>query len=158
MNLTIYNIFTYIVISIYWILTILVTIRVLIKRRTVPSFMAWLLIIYVLPLIGIIIYLLLGELNLNLKRSIRSKVIWLSNTNCRKKIKIYKHIFSNKNNDIADSLFKLCEHRQGIGALTGNQIQLFKRHDDTLIALIQNIDLTLSKLAFVVLSSAIGKI
>lgn len=141
MILTICNIFNYIFISIYWILIILVTIRVLIKRRTVPSFMAWLLIIYVLPVIGVVIYLLLGELNLGIKRSVRSKIAWASSIKRIKALKTYKHIFSHKNSEVADSLFKLCEHRQGISALSGNQIKLFKNNDDILISLVKDMDL-----------------
>lgn len=137
----IYKILNNIFICIYWILTIAVTIRILIKRRTVSSFMAWLLMIYILPIIGIIIYLLLGELNLGIKRSIKSKITWSSNIRRIKKLKIYQHTCSSKNSEIADSLFKLCEHRQGIGALTGNQIQLFKKNNDTLTSLIKDMDL-----------------
>ncbi|MDI8799847.1 PLDc N-terminal domain-containing protein, partial [Salmonella enterica subsp. enterica serovar Montevideo] len=37
-----------------------VTLRILMKRRAVPSAMAWLLIIYILPLVGIIAYLSVG--------------------------------------------------------------------------------------------------
>lgn len=141
MTLTIHNIFNYILICSYWILTILVTIRVLIKRRAVPSCIAWLLIIYVVPAIGIIIYLLFGEPNLGKKRLIRSKIAWSSSIRHIKALKTHKHILSNKNSDLASSLFDLCERRQGIGALKNNQIQLFRKIEDTLISLMKDIDL-----------------
>lgn len=141
MTLTILNIFNYIFISIYWALIILITIRILIKRRTVPAVIAWLLIIYVFPLIGIIMYLLLGELKLGIKRNIKSKVAWSSSIKHINTLRTYKHIFSTKNNNVADSLFRLCEHRQGIGALSGNQIKLFKKNDDIVVSLIKDMDL-----------------
>ncbi|WP_044026207.1 cardiolipin synthase [Candidatus Blochmanniella vafra] len=140
--LIIYNIFNYSVICGYWGLTILVTIRVLLKRRTVPSFMAWLLMIYTLPLIGIITYLLFGEPNLGKKRLTKSKIVWSSSIFHINKLKnYYKNIFPKQKSDIASSVFTLCKHRQGIGALQGNQIQLFNKIDDTLISLIQDIEL-----------------
>jgi hypothetical protein len=44
------------------------SLRISIFRRAVPSAMAWLLIIYILPLVGIIAYLSFGELHLGLLR------------------------------------------------------------------------------------------
>lgn len=141
MTLTIYNILNYFFICSYWILTILVTIKILIKRRTVPSLIAWLLIIYILPIIGSMIYLLFGEPKLNMKYSIRSKIIWTSSIRQIKKLNIYKRVFSDKNSEIASSLFKLCEYRQGIGAFKYNHIKLLKKNDAILISLIKDMDL-----------------
>lgn len=141
MTLTIYNTFNYILTCSYWLLTILITIKVLIKRRTVSYFIAWLLIIYIVPLIGIIIYLVFGEPNFNMKRSIRSKIIWSSNIQRIKNLSTYKQVLSYKNSEIASSLFKLCEYRQGIGAFKNNQIKLFNKNEDILISLIKDIDL-----------------
>ena len=39
------------------------------ERRAVPSAMAWLLIIYILPLVGIIAYLPLASLHLGKRRA-----------------------------------------------------------------------------------------
>ncbi|NPE57362.1 cardiolipin synthase A, partial [Dickeya dadantii] len=35
----------------YWLLVASITLRILMKRRAVPSAMAWLLVIYILPLV-----------------------------------------------------------------------------------------------------------
>lgn len=134
------TIFNNIILYSYWILIVLVTFKILIKRRTIPSSMAWLLIIYIVPLIGIIAYLLLGETYLDRKRTARTKVAWTTTIHYIKQLKTYKHIFSAKNSDIAAPLFKFCEHRQGIGALTYNQIQLFKKTDDIVTSLIKDIE------------------
>ncbi|URJ28865.1 cardiolipin synthase [Blochmannia endosymbiont of Camponotus sp. C-046] len=139
--IAIHAIFNCIFLCSYWLLIVLVTFRVLIKRRAVPSSMAWLLVIYILPLIGIITYLLFGESNLGKPRSTRSKIAWSSTMRRIQILKTYKHIFSTEHSLIASSLFKLCEHRQGIGALRGNQIQLFKKTDDTIVSLIKDIEL-----------------
>lgn len=61
---TFYTVVSWLVILGYWVLIAGVTLRILMKRRAVPSAMAWLLIIYILPLVGIIAYLSVGELHL----------------------------------------------------------------------------------------------
>ncbi|HAI05381.1 MAG TPA: cardiolipin synthase A, partial [Pantoea sp.] len=62
----------------YWLLIAGVTLRILMKRRAVTSVMALLLIIYILPLRGIIAYLSLGELHLRKLRAYRARFIRLS--------------------------------------------------------------------------------
>ncbi len=58
---TFYTVVNWLVILGYWLLIAGVTLRILMKRRAVPSAMAWLLIIYILPLVGIIAYLSLAS-------------------------------------------------------------------------------------------------
>ncbi|BAC24512.1 cls [Wigglesworthia glossinidia endosymbiont of Glossina brevipalpis] len=125
----------------YWWLITEVTIRILFKRRTVPSAMAWLLIIYVVPFIGAIIYLLLGELNLEKKRIKRSKIIWISALKKIKKLKNYKEIFTTKNSHIARSLFRLCKHRQGIGGVKSEKINILNDPDNVMQSVINDINL-----------------
>ncbi|STT07676.1 cardiolipin synthetase [Klebsiella michiganensis] len=60
----------------YWLLIAGVTLRILMKRRAVPSAMAWLLVIYILPLVGIIAYLSFGELHLGKRRAERARAMW----------------------------------------------------------------------------------
>ncbi|SQC12592.1 cardiolipin synthetase [Klebsiella pneumoniae] len=45
-------------------------------------------------------------------------------------LKACKHIFAEDNSPVAESLFKLCERRQGIGGVKGNQLQLLTESDD----------------------------
>ncbi len=46
------------------------------EAQSVPSAMAWLLIIYILPLVGIIAYLSFGELHLGKRRAERARAMW----------------------------------------------------------------------------------
>ena len=48
---TVYTLVSWLAILGYWLLIAGVTLRILMKRRAVPSAMAWLLIIYILPLV-----------------------------------------------------------------------------------------------------------
>ena len=48
----------------YWLFTAAVTLRVVAKRNPVSVTLSWLLVIYILPIFGAALYLMLGELNL----------------------------------------------------------------------------------------------
>lgn len=73
---TVYTLVSWLAILGYWLLIAGVTLRILMKRRAVPSAMAWLLIIYILPLVGIIAYLAVGELHLGKRRAERARAMW----------------------------------------------------------------------------------
>lgn len=138
---TFYAVVSWLLILGYWLLIAGVTLRILMKRRAVPSAMAWLLIIYILPLVGIIAYLSLGELNLGKRRAERARAMWPSTAKWLSELKAYKQIFATENSDVASSLFELCERRQGIGEVKGNQLQLLTTSDDVMQALIRDIQL-----------------
>lgn len=57
--------------SIHWLLALALILRVMISRKTVESTFAWIFIIMLVPYIGAIIYLLIGELRLGAKRTAR---------------------------------------------------------------------------------------
>ncbi|AWK13350.1 cardiolipin synthase [Candidatus Fukatsuia symbiotica] len=138
--ITFYTVISWLSFFCYWLLVAGVTLRILMKRRAVPSAMAWLLIIYILPLVGIVTYFLFGELHLGKRRAERAKSMWPSTANWLKALKDYQHIFATQNSEVAIPLFKLCERRQGISGVKGNQLQLLTHADDTLKALIQDIE------------------
>ncbi|ONF74616.1 cardiolipin synthase [Salmonella enterica subsp. enterica serovar Typhimurium] len=138
---TFYTVVSWLVILGYWVLIAGVTLRILMKRRAVPSAMAWLLIIYILPLVGIIAYLSVGELHLGKRRAERARAMWPSTAKWLNDLKACKHIFAQENSSVASSLFKLCERRQGIAGVKGNQLQLLTDSDDVMQALIRDIQL-----------------
>ncbi len=122
---TVYTLVSWLAILGYWLLIAGVTLRILMKRRAVPSAMAWLLIIYILPLVGIIAYLAVGELHLGKRRAERAKTMWPSTAKWLNDLKAYgQHIFAEENGGLHAPLFKLCERRQGIAGVKGNQLQL----------------------------------
>ncbi|MDK7226130.1 PLDc N-terminal domain-containing protein, partial [Proteus mirabilis] len=51
---TFYTVLSWLTFFFYWLLIAGVTFRVLMHRRPVTSTMTWLLIIYILPLVGVI--------------------------------------------------------------------------------------------------------
>jgi len=87
---TFYTVINWLLVFGYWLLVAGVTLRVLMKRRAVPSAMAWLLVIYILPLVGIITYLLFGEMNLGKRRAERAKAMWPSTAQWMQELKTVK--------------------------------------------------------------------
>lgn len=146
---TLYTVINWLLLFGYWLLIAGVTLRVMMKRRAVPSAMAWLLVIYILPLVGIITYLLFGELNLGKRRAERSKALWPSTAKWIEDLKGCQRIFASENSEVARSLFQLCEHRQGMGGLKCNQMQLLTSTDDALRALIRDIGLAQNNIEIV---------
>ncbi len=146
---TFYTVISWLAIFGYWLLIASVTLRILMKRRAVPSAMAWLLIIYILPLVGIIAYLSFGELHLGKRRAERAKAMWPSTAHWLADLKNCKSIFATGNSEVATPLFQLCERRQGIAGVKGNQLQLLTTSDDTLKALIRDIELARSNIEMV---------
>ncbi|VEB58822.1 cardiolipin synthetase [Salmonella enterica subsp. enterica] len=59
-----------------------------------------------------------------------------------------------KNSSVASSLFKLCERRQGIAGVKGNQLQLLTDSDDVMQALIRDIQLARHNIEMVFLHLA----
>lgn len=147
--ITFYTLINWLLLFGYWFMIAGVTLRVMMKRRAVPSAMAWLLVIYILPLVGIITYLLFGELNLGKRRAERSKALWLSTAQWIEELRGCHHIFASENSAVARSLFQFCEHQQGMAGLKGNQMQLLTNTDDALRALIHDIDLAQNNIEMV---------
>ncbi|WP_158367474.1 cardiolipin synthase [Candidatus Williamhamiltonella defendens] len=136
---TFYTFISSIVLFGYWLLIAGITLRILIKRRGVPSAMAWLLVIYIFPLVGIMAYLSFGELNLGKARALRAKALWPLTTNALNQSKDARQLFFPSHSAVSEPLFQLCELRQGIGAMKAHQLELLTTNEQTLKRLIRDI-------------------
>ena len=116
---TFYTVISWLLVFSYWLLIAGVTLRILMKRRAVPSAMAWLLVIYILPLVGIVAYLSFGELHLGKRRAERASKMWPSTAKWLRELKEYRRIFETENSEVASALFQLCERRHGVGGVKG---------------------------------------
>jgi hypothetical protein len=106
------------------------------------------------PAGGIIAYLSFGELHLGKRRAERARAMWPSTAKWLNDLKACKHIFAEENSSVASSLFKLCERRQGIGGVKGNQLQLLTSSDDVMQALIRDIQLARHNIEMVFISGS----
>nr|WP_241971802.1 cardiolipin synthase [Candidatus Pantoea edessiphila] len=109
------------------------------KRRAVNSSLAWLLAIYVLPVLGIITYLSFGELYLERNRVKRTRSTWIYTNSFLKKLKKQNNIFTTEHSSVANSLFKLCSNRQGFPGIKGNRLELISNPNEVIKSLINDI-------------------
>lgn len=137
---TFYTVLSWLLVVGYWLLIAGVTLRVLMKRRAVPSAMALLLVIYILPLVGIVAYLLFGELHLGKRRAERAKDMWPSTAIWLDGLKNCQNVFTTYISPVSEPLFQLCKRRNGVPAVRGNRLQLLTNTSDTMISMIRDID------------------
>ncbi|MCL1065599.1 cardiolipin synthase [Shewanella olleyana] len=124
----------------YWLILGGVATRIVIKRRSVGVSFSWLLIIYFLPFVGVIAYLLFGELHLGKARSSRSKAMfkpygeWFSS--------LYQHNAHqpDKQSDYAHSISKLCDVQLSIPSLMANELVLQHTPEQILTSIIKDIN------------------
>ncbi|PKF50838.1 cardiolipin synthase [Enterovibrio nigricans] len=108
----------------YWLLIAGVTIRVVLKRRALGVSIAWLMIIYIIPIVGVILYLLVGELNLGRKRAERAKAMFTPYGQWMATLSECEVHRPQHQSFLARPVHDLCLRRAGIPALAGNQLSL----------------------------------
>ncbi|GAA5648234.1 MULTISPECIES: cardiolipin synthase [Vibrio] len=144
-----YHFLTLASIGLYWLLVAGVTLRVVFKRRAVSVSLAWLMIIYIVPVVGVACYFLFGELNLGRKRADRAKEMftpfanWFSQLNeCHAHTpeRMGRHIYR---------IDELCNNRLGLPALSGNTLSLQSSPHDILHSIIEDIEQAQSSIRMV---------
>ncbi|PRB76207.1 cardiolipin synthase [Pseudomonas sp. MYb185] len=122
----------------YWLLTASVTIRIIALRRPVSVTLAWLLIIYILPIVGAALYLLIGELNLGRKRAARSGEMvepYLTNLTT----KFQDNSCPLPGGDLSLAINRLMTTQVGIGALNYGELEVLNAPQQIFERLIEDI-------------------
>lgn len=111
--------------GLYWLLTAAVTVRIIALRRPVSVTLAWLLIIYIVPIVGAILYILFGELNLGRKRANRSSRMlepYLTNLTSQ----FQDHSGDLPGAELSIAVNRLMTTQVGIGALNYGELEVLK--------------------------------
>ncbi|MCE0492642.1 cardiolipin synthase [Vibrio salinus] len=135
----VYHLLTLAIVAIYWLLVASVTIRVVTKRTAVSVSLAWLMVIYIVPILGVICYFLFGELNLGGKRAERAREMFVP---FRSWFKQLNSCQAHATDTMGEHIFKideLCNHRMDIPALSGNTLTLHSDPNRTLRSVIDDI-------------------
>lgn len=131
-----YHWLTLALVGFYWVIVAAVSLRIVLKRRPFGVSLAWLLLIYIIPLFGVIVYLLFGEINIGRNRRKRVKVMtpqfrqW------------YQQLSSSGSplGPLARPIHELSIRRLGIPALCGNSMELLENCQGILKRLIRDIE------------------
>ena len=134
-----FSVFTFMTL-VHVLIIIAVSIRIIQVRLPVATTLAWLLLVFFLPLVGAIAYLVLGEKRLGRKYMARTQVIkgrydsWLK--------ALPPEIRSDRQglSPEARSLSRLAETTVNIPALSGNRLQLLDAAEPILRSIISDID------------------
>mgnify|MGYP001824565112 CR=1 FL=1 len=116
------------------------SIRVILRKRPHGTTFAWLIIILLLPFLGAIAYLLVGENRLSEKRAARTRnnqnhyLYWLNTL--KERAPVDKKLMSDK----CDPLHRQAESLIGIPALDGNNLEIIETPDEIIDAIIADIN------------------
>jgi len=135
-----YHIMTLVSVGLYWLLIAGVTLRVVLKRKAVSVSLAWLMIIYIIPVLGIIFYFLFGELNLGKKRAERAKQMFTPYREWFHQLHDCKAHLPELMSPQITKIDDLCNYRMSIPALCGNTLSLQHTPNEILRSIIKDID------------------
>ncbi len=134
------HIISTIILVAHWIIVVGLSIRVIMKRSTVGVSMAWLTVIFSVPFVGAVVYLLIGEKHLGLRRSTRINANIADATRWQKVLKEQYDPSAALINTSADPLVHYTENVLGFPALPGNDITLLSDFQSVFDRIIADID------------------
>lgn len=135
-----YHFLTLAAVVLYWVLVAGVTLRVVLKRRSVSVSLSWLLVIYIVPIVGVACYFLFGELNLGRKRAERAQRMFTPFGDWFRKLNHCQVHVPGKVGSPIHKIDELCNNRMGIPALSGNTLSLQSSPDEILHSIIEDIE------------------
>ncbi|QFU22909.1 cardiolipin synthase [Shewanella eurypsychrophilus] len=136
----VYQLITLLSVLLYWVIIIGITVRVVIRRRSIGVSFAWVMVIYVIPVVGIVAYLLFGEQNIGRTRALRAKEMYQPYADW------FSHLFTLRQyqptmlSEYAQTVGKLCENHLGIPSLADNSLMLKSSPQEILTSIIKDID------------------
>lgn len=130
----------YLLVTTNFVLQVLVTIRIIMRRRSVGESLSWILVIFVFPGVGLLAYLMMGELRLGGRRGKRFAElfppirVWLEEIAQRKPV-AWSHLGVE-----CEPLARLAESTLGLPAQAGNELELIGQWQEVFEKLIEDID------------------
>lgn len=134
---------------IYWLLIVATTLRIVFKRRPTTYVIAWMLIIYILPIVGIILYFAIGEAHLGQQRVKRAQQMRPTIAKFIQRLEDFPDIFTTKVSQVSKPIFQLCKHQTGLDGINGNHIELLSETDEIFDRLINDINQATSNIEMV---------
>ena len=132
-------ILVYIIPVLIWMAIISVTLRLLVKKQAVSVTLSWLLVIYLLPLIGVIAYLLFGEIKLGTRRAKAFQLLKPKYMQWLQQLSEQKDLVTHSKDPRYRTLFKLVHQRLGIPNIRGNELHLLDTPESIIRSIISDI-------------------
>lgn len=112
----------------YWLLLTAVFLRVVLKRRAVGSSLAWMLIIVLFPIFGVVLYFLFGEVQLGKRRVERAQALrdpFIQNLSSH----LAGQTINQPSSPAAKGVFNIMEQHMGTGAVGYNNLKVYSDPD-----------------------------
>lgn len=119
-----------------------VTLRVIFKRQTLSATLAWLLIIYIVPLVGALAYFVFGEIQLGHRRAEKSELMREPYMRDLKQLTASMHHDNDQLPDtpLATAIQNLLHSRLGIGVLNYYDFMVLSSADEIFSTMIEDIN------------------
>ena len=132
-------ILVYIIPVLIWVVVISVTLRLLVKKQAVSATLSWLMIIYLVPLIGVIAYLIFGEIKLGTRRAKAFQLLKPKYTQWLQQLSEQKDLVTHSQDPRYHALFKLVHQRLGIPNIRGNELHILDTPESIIQSIIHDI-------------------
>ncbi|OCG19992.1 MULTISPECIES: cardiolipin synthase [unclassified Gilliamella] len=134
---------------VYWLIIVATTLRIVFKRRPTTYVIAWMLVIYILPLVGVILYFSLGEAHLGQQRVKRAQKMRPTISKFINQLSDFPDIFTCNVSQVSKPIFQLCKHQTGLDGIKGNHIELLSETNAIFDRLIEDINRATSNIEMV---------
>ena len=138
--MTIEQILAYIIPILVWMLTITITLRLIIKKQSVPTMLSWLIVIYVFPVVGIIAYLIFGEINLGKHRAAMFEQLKPKYMNWFNRLSHCDNLVNTQTNLLYRPIFDLANQRLGVPCILGNELHILDTPESIMRSIIDDIN------------------
>ena len=132
-------ILVYIIPVLIWVAVISITLRLLVKKQAVSATLSWLMIIYLVPLIGVIAYLIFGEIKLGTRRAKAFQLLKPKYTQWLQQLSKQKDLVTHSQDPRYHALFKLVHQRLGIPNIRGNELHILDTPESIIRSIIRDI-------------------
>ena len=138
--MTFEQILAYIIPILVWMLTITITLRLIIKKQSVPTMLSWLIVIYVFPVVGIIAYLIFGEINLGKHRAAMFEQLKPKYMNWFNRLSHCDNLVNTQTNLLYRPIFDLANQRLGVPCILGNELHILDTPESIMRSIIRDIN------------------
>lgn len=141
MNIDWAALFAWLTVVLHWGIIIGLGFRIVMRRRPTGVSLAWLTIVAVVPFVGAVLYLLVGELWLAGFRVRRAKELGGRNRARLRELRVESEAHLASDDELARTLNAYASHGLGVPTLTGNEVEIFSEAGDVFAAMVRDIDL-----------------
>lgn len=124
----------------HFALQVVLSLRIIGQGRPTGETLSWLMVIFVFPIVGILAYLMLGELRLGRRREMRFLQLYPPIIRWLASLPERRLVDWSRLDEEYEPISMLCEKTIGVPAVGGNQVELISQWFDLFERLIADID------------------